>query len=613
MMPQPGERVIAFDLETDNFLEKATTIHALVAYDLQENYYASCGTGHGPSSVDSGLALLASADVLIAHNAVRFDIAVLDKLHPGWRRGRDIRVIDTLILSQLIYPDISKQIDESLLKQKRLPPALMGKHSLKAWGYRLGENKDEYTGGFDHWSVEMQSYCEQDVVVLVKLYRHLAEKLKAFEDLRPVELEHEVARWCARMVNTGFYFDERKAGELYATLKGEILQVEKEMQDIFPPTEVKMKTKTKYVPFNPGSRQQIEKRLREKYDWKPKAFTPSGQAEINDDILATLPYPEAKVLARYFMLQKRIGQIAESKNKDSMPWLKAVRGGVLYSDINPLGTATRRASHSKPNIGQVPKAHNKDVPYGTECRELFTVPRGYTLVGADMSSLEMRCLAHYMAHWDQGVYAKAVAFGSSKDGTDAHSINARALGVERETAKTFIYAFLYGAGDAKLGSIVEPHAKPNRQRTLGKKLRADFLLGVPALGKLKDNVSRKVAASKGLKTVDGGILPVRSDHAALNTLLQSAGAIVCKLWLLLIEKKCADAGLDPGTDEDPWSGDWARCAWVHDEVQLAVKEAHAETVGRICVEAAREAGELLGFRCPLTGEFKIGNNWAETH
>jgi DNA polymerase I-like protein with 3'-5' exonuclease and polymerase domains len=205
-----------------------------------------------------------------------------------------------------------------------------------------------------------------------------------------------------------------------------------------------------------------------------------------------------------------------------------------------------------------------------------------------------------MAKWDQGAYSITVCEGKQEDDTDTHSVNQRAAGLDtRGTAKTFIYAFLYGAGDTKIGSIV------GKGRTAGKALRAKFLAGLPALGKLIDAVKR--ASSKGyLIGLDGRQVRVRSDHAALNTLLQSAGAIVMKKALCILDDSLQSLGLRLGVDYE-FMGN------IHDEFQLSVLERHAELVGKTAVESIMLAGEYFKMRCPLTGEYKIGKNWADTH
>ena len=267
----------------------------------------------------------------------------------------------------------------------------------------------------------------------------------------------KVADICNRIGTEGWTFDTAAAGKLYAQLVKEKDELTTELKDLFPPWDVeeifiparnnKTKgyivgvpfTKVKQVEFNPTSRKQIELCLKRKYDWKLKEYNANGVAKIDETVLASLPYPEAKSLSRVFMLQKRLGQLAEGKNA----WLKLVDGNTLRHNINPNGTLTGRASHHQPNLAQVPAVRAE---YGKECRELFTVPKGYSLVAADLSGLELRVLASLMN--DGGVYAKQILDG------DIHTANQEAMGLDtRSQAKTAIYAPIYGSGNTRLGEI----------------------------------------------------------------------------------------------------------------------------------------------------------------
>jgi DNA polymerase I-like protein with 3'-5' exonuclease and polymerase domains len=300
-----------------------------------------------------------------------------------------------------------------------------------------------------------------------------------------------------------------------------------------------------------------------------------------------MPYPEAKPLCEYLMIQKRLGQLAEGKEA----WVKLEKNGRIHGRVNTNGAVTGRCTHSNPNMAQVPAVR---APYGKECRELFKVAPGYKMVGADASGLELRCLAHFMGKWDNGAYAKELLEG------DIHTANQKAAGLEtRDQAKTFIYAFLYGAGDGKIGTIV------GKGQEEGARLRANFLKKTPALKYLKEAV--EVASKRGyLLGLDGRKLWIRSEHAALNTLLQSAGALVMKQACVFLDTTISLAGWE-------WGKDYSFVLNVHDEWQIEVREPLAKWIGETAVEAIREAGKHFNFRCPLDGEYKIGNNWCETH
>ena len=583
---------LVFDVEANGFLETATKIHCIVLKDTE--------TGEVTVAVsrDEQLAAinkLSSTKRISGHNIIKFDLPLIKKIYgekfrmPHWKQ-----VEDTLVLSRLIYSELA-EIDTKLIAQAKLPGKLFRSHSLEAWGHRLGEYKSDYQGGFEEFSQEMLDYCIQDVEVTCKLYEKLMSKNYS---VQAMDLEHEVAWICAKQERYGFLFDVPSAAKLYSELAAKREVILKEMQDTFEPMvieRVSEKTgkplKPKVIEFNPGSRQQIEQRLKMKYGWKPEVFTPAGQAKIDETILSKLEYPEAKKLAEYFMLEKRIGQIAEGEQA----WLRKVDStNRIHGSVITNGAVTGRATHNNPNLAQVPSV---GAPYGKDCRGLFKVPEGKRLVGADLSGLELRCLAHYMAKWDDGEYGKILLEG------DIHTANQEAAGLPtRNDAKTFIYAFLYGAGNEKIGKIIGKTGQEGAAS--GMKLKKKFLKKLPALKKLVENVVAKAEKDKVLKGLDGRLLHVRSSHAALNTLLQSAGALIAKQALVIFDTIIYDKG---------WADRVQQVAWIHDEIQVECDEEIADEVGRCAVQAFVEAGEEFDFRIPITGEYKVGRDWAETH
>jgi DNA polymerase I-like protein with 3'-5' exonuclease and polymerase domains len=556
-----------------------------------------------------------------------------------------------------------------------MPGKLIGSHKLEAFGYRIGIQKGEYAAemealGLDpwaQWSVRMQDYCEVDVEVTERLY-----KLCAAKPYHPdaLALEFEARDIVGEMERNGFPFRAQEAAQLYAAVVGERDTLEHTLGSLFPPwytpkrerdqekmddwakrhdgkaraffkpavqtpkrsmlmhAEVQQITVGKKVKkvkvggvqytagapftpvalttFNPSSDVHIADRLIRLRGWEPDRFTDSGLPQLDDEILSSLQYPEAAPLSRFKLLQKRAAQISEGKEG----WLQVSREGIIYGAVDTLGAVTRRASHFKPNIAQVPKVGSY---FGAECRALFWAGPDMVLVGADLAGIELRMLAHYMARYDGGAYAEAVVNGSSALGTDVHSINARALGLDpkalytvagkqatgRDLAKTFIYAFLYGAGAAKLAKIL------GRSEAQGAKIKAEFLKGLPALAKLIEAVAN-AAASGFLRGLDGGLIPVRSKHAALNTLLQGAGAIVSKQWLVTCRRRYRAAGWTSQVDY------WLR-AWVHDETQTSTRTDIADAFGQQTVAAIADAGIILKLRVPITGEYKVGVTWKDTH
>ena len=594
---------IVFDLETDGLLDEVTKIHCLAVKDLKT------GSVHTwVDKIEEGLkhlmAWAAEERTLSGHNVIKYDIPVIQKLYP-WFTVDQSKVFDTLVATRLIWANI-KDTDTALLKQEKLPGKLFGSHSLAAWGYRLGNYKGDYSGGWETFSQEMLDYCVQDVEVTASLYQKIIDKDYAQQSL---DLEHQVAWLMAKQERNGFHFDMKKAAELLGTLVQRRGELERELKEYFGSWEVPLpdfvpardnKTlgykkgvpvkKIKTVEFNPSSRDHIADRLITLYGWKPADFTEGGKPMVDEVVLGKLSYPPCKQLTEYLLVQKRISQL----NEGGQAWMKCEKKGKIHGSINPNGAVTGRATHSYPNISQVPSSGS---PYGPECRELFTVPADWLLVGADASGLELRCLAHFMAKWDGGKYAEILLGG------DIHTENQKAAGLlTRNQAKTFIYAFLYGAGDAKIGSITGGAASE------GRKLKQKFLRSLPALGRLVEAVQG--AAKRGyLVGLDGRHIHVRSSHAALNTLLQSAGALVCKKWLVLLEEHLQAAGLRHG-----WDGDYAFCAWSHDECQIACRSPEiAAAVRKMAEDCVLKAGDYFGFRCPTAGESKVGKTWADTH
>lgn len=577
-----------FDLESNGLLDTIDRIHCIGILNLDTGDYR----GYKPDEVDSALLRLSKADEIIGHNIINYDIPAIQIVKPGW--NTEAKITDTLILSRLIYSDLKREDWDAL---RDMPKRLYGSHSLAAWGHRLRNHKGDYTGGWETWNEEMHQYMEQDVRLTAHLYRIFdVDKFST----RAIELEHQVAFITEDIGNAGWTFDESKAADLYGELARRRQELDEELQGLFEPWEVtetfipKVNNsklgyqkgvpfeKRKTVYFNYNSRRQIEFCLRRKYGWEPKQLTADGHAQIDDVVLANLPYPEAKRLSEIFLIQKRIGQLAEGKQA----WLKKVdKDGKLRHRIISGGCISGRASHVGPNLAQVPSTR---LPYGKQCRELFTVQPGYSLVGSDLSGLELRCLAHYLN--DGGAYAKEILSG------DIHTANQSAAGLDtRDQAKTFIYTLIFGGGDRKLGEVV------GSTPTAGRKLRDNFFRSVPAFRELKTQL--EVASEKGwIYGLDKRRLKVRSQHSVMSTLIQSAGAVLCKQWLIEIDHLLKQENLDAQV-----------IAWVHDEVQIQTRKGEEDVVGDIARRAAQKAGEAYSFRCPIEAEYAHGATWGDTH
>ena len=603
--------ITTFDIETNAIndwleLSDLEEIHCLVLRTGNEvKVYNS-----QRADIADGLVELGKADIIVGHNVVKFDLPAIKKLYPAWTH--DCCVRDTMLMARLVYPDTR---NDDFKRTDEFPRNLIGSHSLKAWGLRMGEAKGDFGSDTDwsKWSQDMEDYCVQDTLVTQRLYQQLDREQP---NALALMLEHSFAEIIYQQERNGFGFDTQGAKNLHADLLDRKAEVERELQKIFPAAEHPMKTpaywfvgqkkyktkteaklhghkdidiergpnRVKRIPFNPGSRDQIAQQLMKKYGWKPKQFTGEGKPQIDESILTAMDYDEAAVLVEYLTVAKRLGQLAEGKEA----WLKTASDDRLHGSVNTNGTVTGRCTHARPNVAQVPAVSS---PYGKECRSLFTAHRGDVLVGCDASGLELRMLAHYLAFTDGGAYAKEVVDG------DIHTANQKAAGLpNRNDAKTFIYAYLYGAGDQKLGSIVNGGIRE------GKKLRARFLSKMPALKKLQKAVAHNVETKGFLLGLDGRKLPVRSKHSALNLLLQSAGAVVMKEATVILHKSLYASDLKV-----------KQVAHIHDEVQLSCNEGVADEVGRIACESIRRAGVELSLRCPLDAEYRVGKNWAETH
>ena len=551
----PTTNIVFLDIETDGL--QPSVIHCVVTKRPNEEHLLHTSKESLQQELDRGL-----NTYVCGHNYIGFDGPVLKKLW-GIEEMPEY-VLDTLVMSRLFHPDVQ------------------GGHSLATWGEKLRFPK----GDHDDWSKlsdEMIQYCMRDVSVTEKLYQTLTMQLMMYDfSDTSVYLEHAVAHICREQEKNGFAFNVTEAKQLERQLETKMLGIEAALQNVFPPiAEEQRYHKTsgkplplRYTHFNVGSRQQIAERLKQKGAvWKEK--TPSGKDKVDESTLKkNLHIPEAKMVLEYLLLQKRHSQV--------LSWIKAENGGRIHGRVKHIGAVTGRMAHSSPNLAQVPAVYAE---YGSDCRKLFTVPPDRVLVGADASGLELRMLAHYM---DDEAYTKEILEG------DIHTANQHAAGLQtRAQAKTFIYAFLYGAGNAKIGSVVGGNARQ------GGELKDKFLENTPALAELREEITTQ-ADSGFLDGLDGRRLRVRSAHAALNTLLQGAGAVVMKQAVIHLYELLEHV-------------DFKLVAQVHDEWQIECHPDDAEYVGKSAVQAIVQAGETFNLNCPLDGEYRIGSNWAETH
>lgn len=633
------DKFIVFDIETDGLLDTTKRFWCGWLYDSYTDLYT------GYTDLDEFFDALnkygTSGYSIVGHNICKFDIPALKKLK-GERFAFDVRdvCIDTLVLARLIYSNI-KDTDVGLMRSGRLPKALYGSHSLKAYGYRMGELKGtygEHEGAWDKFTHEMYEYNKQDVVVTLKLFHKLMAK---GYPLKAIQLEHDIAWVMAKQERNGFVFDKDQATKLYSELAGKRQVLYENLvskggswtvykgDKIYKRDNAKRGIKAgvpypqyEEVTFNPNSRQHIAKVLMDR-GWEPTEMTPTGAPKVDEETLKTAKGIDlTEDILEYLLINKRIAQLAEGDNA----WLKLMKDDPdgytrIHGSVNPNGAVTGRATHAYPNVAQVPAGRST---YGEECRSLFRVPTGWYEAGIDASGLELRCFAHFLYPYDHGEYVNEILNG------DIHTHNQKMAGLPtRDQAKTMIYCMMYGGGDGKLGEVINGTAKD------GKALKERFFNAVPAYKELCSDIERtlitasewvggvnkvtwrkrvhpdnsNLSITHSILGLDRRVVYVRSPHSALNTLLQSAGALICKKWVCLVEKNMRKAGYKHG-----WDGDFAMMAWVHDETQIACRTREiAEDCVRIAQESMRQTQEFFKFNCQLDTEGKIGANWFDCH
>jgi DNA polymerase I-like protein with 3'-5' exonuclease and polymerase domains len=573
---------IVFDIEANGL--NPDTVWCIIAYEREAKEYIEWSGDTLPNFKD----WVKEQDELevIGHNIIGYDIPVLERL---------------------LKVDFSKcKVTDTLVMSRLAEPSRLGGHGLENWGQLLHQPKGEHSDWLN-FSQDMVEYCKQDVRVNELVYQRLLRDLRDF-GTESVMLEGQVQRIISKQIENGWLLNQRAAFNLLGELKEKKFDLEDKVHEKFKPLPTFIKeitpkvkkdgtysvvglkflgdqweiavapfSRLDYPEFNLGSRQQIGRYLKY-FGWQPETFTDKGQPIVDEGVLSKVKgIPEAELIGEYLMIQKRIAQVQS--------WLDAVKDdGRVHGYVNANGAVTGRMTHSSPNMGQVPAGYS---PYGKECRAVWVVPEGYKLVGMDASGLELRMLAHYMNDKD---YTNEILTG------DIHTANQLAAGLDtRSQAKTFIYAFLYGAGDAKIGSIVGGTARD------GRRLKAKFLKNTPALGALRERVV--VAAGRGFVFgLDRRKVSIRSEHAALNSLLQSAGAIIMKKALCILDEYATLHKIN-----------YKIIGNIHDEIQTEVATKDAERFGRLATASIEAAGLHYKLNCPLAGEYQIGDNWSETH
>lgn len=544
----------------------------------------------------------------VGHNAISFDGPVTRRVCQGTADTGNI--VDTLVLSYLFDPGMS------------------GGHSLEAWGVRLKDAKGDFSD-FSGYSSEMDRYCQQDVKLGKKVFKALTTRMKRYGfSEKSCEIEHNIREVLDEQQDNGWYFDIPGAQALSSQLRAEQSDLEPSIRSLFPARLEEQGTyfrRTKldgtdyasydrhlrdypelrdngdgtyttldYEDFNIGSpKQRVERLL--SLGWEPVNFTETGFPKVDEDTLVAFAEAsgrqEAQAIADWLVIQGRASMIEG--------WLNNVNydDQCMHGKVLTCAATTRRMIHSSPNTANIPKAKKK-VKYGIECRRLWRARPGRVEMGYDASGLEMRMFAQYLNNPEA-----TLLFTTG----DPHINNTRNLELPDEmrdlTVKNGFYAYLYGAGDNKLGVTLKPELQGDARGEYGKWARVKLEQGTPGLARLVAQIGSEFSHSGGmLKTIDGGYVRCPSVRAALNYKLQSAGAIVMKVAAILARKEFTRRGVDSllvGT--------------IHDEGQHDVDPNDADTAGTICCEAITQAGEELGFHVPLGGDYKVGANWAECH
>ena len=553
--------MLLFDIEA-NALFDPTVVHCIAIAQLgkEPQLYS------GERGVQEAGRRLVEAESICAHNGTMYDVPVIERLF-----GVKLPYChDTLIWSRFLHPDIYDH-----------PCGTHKPNAIDSWGKFFGLEKLGFEGPWDTYTQEMGVYCKRDVEILAKIHAHLRKDIAKYTFA--VKLEHIVAKRLYAQIRHGIGFNIESAEQLLGTLLTKQATIDDEFQRIFPPLPLQMKTKVKMIPFNPGSRQMFIKRVMEKYDHKPLVTTVrNGRIHYSLDhtILAKMEYPEARLLERRLLIQKRVGHVES--------WIKAYEAsedGRIHGWVNSIGAVSHRMSHSSPNLAQVPKVGS---PYGEECRALFIPTAGKVMVGADLSGIELRLLANRMWQFDDGEYSEIVLNG------DPHTYNQKAAGIkQRDWAKNGIYCLMYGGGDTKLGTTVH---RPGE----GREVRDTWMKNIPALDKVIKTAKQQAKRLRYVVLLDGRHAPVRSPHMALNTQIQGDAAILHKMAMVL---GCARLKYF----------DCHMLLNIHDEQQYECLEEDAVVIGETLVECMEQAGRALGVKTPITGAYKIGKNWRETH
>lgn len=701
-------RTVISDIETNGLLDELDRIHCAGAIDIHTGEQFDWR----PDQIDDYVRFMQDEVVLvIGHNFLSFDRHAIKKVYPDFKCPP---VLDTLVLCKMIWPsDVLMEPDMIRFRKGTFPAKYIKRHSLGAWGYRTGDFKDEYSGGWEAWSEEMHDYLKQDCRANFTLLKLVLSRLGWLEDTPqgafvwpwlPVWIEHETQAIIDEQERTGWWFDVEKAQRLSSHLHNLKAEYTAELQRIFgswyqgapKPTvpardmarecrddpEIIIRrfsektgkelkpyvghpkeyyfegapyTKITWTTFNPSNRNHLGDRLQRLYGWVPTEWTTTGKPQVDEGSIKAIPEDvigadTKRTIMNYFVVDKTLAMLADGKQA----WMEKVKPDHrIHHIVDPLGTVTGRGAHRNPNLGQVPsvEVEEKKDPetrkvlskrvlkglegyFGYDCRELFAASPGMEQSGTDASSLELINLGHYLSPLDEGAFSARVCDPTR----DPHQEHGELTGLGRAPTKTATYAYVYGAGDSKLGFTVgfteaempallkdkslrgilaarkrflkdkyeEPSDREKAAMAKGRFVKTRFEEAITGLKFLKDSIVATAKERGWLKAIDGRKLHVRKPHAALNTLLQAMGAIVCKLWMVLFHQEMRKRGYTLGIH-------YNQLGWIHDELQFEHIPGMGPVIAEVSLASIKEAGRILGVRGEFRSDTKTGHHWADTH
>jgi DNA polymerase-1 len=597
---QPTGFRAAFDTESDGFADAATKIHCIVLVCLDSGEIFK----YGPDQIEAGLAHLSRAVLLTGNNIDNHDLPLLQRLH-GWKPAPDCRVIDLLVAARLILPNLGDIDKEAIARGDPSIGNLCGRYSIEAWGARFGMPKS----GTDiiDWSTltpEILQRCVDDTVLAAKVFEFLRP-----ESCSPtaLALETRANEACHQLSKAGVPFDIQMAEWRRRQWTARRAELEAPLREQFP--QVK----------NFGSNDQLAE-LFESAGWQPSKRTKTGKPEIKDETLESIvkQFPQFAGIAEYKLLGSRLGALANGPQA----WMTKVESdGKIRAGLLHLGQVHSRGKYVSPNLAGVPSA-KKGAAYGAECRALFRCPDDRVFVCCDLAGIQDRMLAHHLAEFDDGEFARAFLGGADQHWKNVLALGLLPAGTERdkenklhaavrEGAKTFRYGFLFGAGVGRCSEILRETVRivqnidPDYSAsTDGGGARNRFAAATPGLTELRDKLEAHVERYQWLPGLDHRRVPCAAKYTSLNYQLVSDEAVIAKHWLVGVYDELR------ATFDYSWSGDVVISLWIHDEIVCCCRPAIAERVGEILKRHAVAAGARFNLRVPVDADFVVGRSWA---